>query len=73
MGRDSILPRLAELHLGGAILVAEAELDRPVVVERAVVEPQLLLKGLRDKRLLVEGGFCFTGHFESVLAQNPFR
>jgi hypothetical protein len=29
------------------------------------------LKGLRDKRLLVEGGFCFTGHLESVLGQSP--
>lgn len=51
---SSILPRLAELHLGGAILIAEAELDRPVVVEGTVVEAQVFLKCLRDKRLLVK-------------------
>lgn len=71
--RGHHVPRLAELHLGGAIFVLKAELDWSVLVEGAVVEPEVLLKGLGDKGLLVEGGFCFTGHLLNPFCPRSFQ
>lgn len=61
------LPCLAKCYLCCSIFVAKAQLDRPVLVKRAIVETDVFLQRLGDKRLFVEGRLCFAGHFQDFL------
>ena len=48
------------------MLVAEGELQRPVLVEFAAIEAFLFLEGLEDKGLLVLRRLGFAGHLRDL-------
>lgn len=47
------LPCPSQLDVGHTMLLAKCKLKSPVLVELAAVEPQILLKGLKDKCLFI--------------------
>lgn len=65
--RGGNTPRLAQPHFGGAILVPKVELDGPVLIEGAVIEPEVLLQRLCDELLLVERRLCLAGHRSCIV------
>jgi len=58
------VPRLAKRYVGDAMLVAKGELDCPVLVKLAAVEPEVFLQRLCNKLLLVERRLSFPRHCE---------
>lgn len=65
------IPRLAQLYICNAILVAKCELYWAEGVECALVEPCMFLQRLFDKLTLIERYLSFTGHAASCECYNP--